>query len=310
MELQNVSQSEYDTISDYAQYVSDNMILILKDFVSSFENIKLIPEDLTLLTNNKNSEIEYQHNTFSLANTHNFEKIISKFKQYKNLQAYIPKSEDPICKTFHERNKKYNQINHIIFTSIVDIMLNNSNNKVKYIIIPVSLWCDYDITDFNDKQGWIFNQNHANILIINKSTLDCTILDPHGPMNQSKKTKSIIYEFNKNIPSKYHIKYVNNENFKINDTKCVITHQIQGSDYLCSTWVCYMLYEILNDNTTLLNHKYKSIANMIRFLIYVCDKFKTQINIYKQSKIYINNLRFVPKRYIKIYKSLYQTINL
>lgn len=309
MELQTVSKYEYETMSAYAQFISDNMNLILKKIIQPFNNIQLITQDLTFLTNNKNCEIEYYFNTFSLANTKNFENIISKIKQYKNLQAYIPKSEDPICKTFHSRISKYNKENNSIITSFIT-SLTADNNNIQYIIIPMSIWCNYNIENYNNQQEWIFEENHANLLIINKKTLECTILDPHGPLTNSKKTKSIITEFNKNIPSKYNIKFINNHKYKINHTKCTIEGEIQGQDYLCTTWVCYILYEILNNNTKDLNHKYKSIANMLNLLISTCEPFKKEINTYIHSNEYIKDIKFVPKRYIKIYKSLYTNNNL
>jgi hypothetical protein len=304
MELQTVSNKEYDIISTYAQFVSDNMILILKKVLEDYKNIVILDNDITLFTSNKNCDIEYNQNTFCLANHINFETIISKFKQYRNLQAYTPKSQDPICIEFNSRNKKYNKINEHILSKYIDI-IDNNNSNVSYIIISLSLWCDYDINEFKNDNSWVFQQNHANLLIINASNRECTILDPHGPLNHCKKTKSIIREFNKSISSKYFIKFVDNKTFTIFGKSCYIKHNIQQSDFLCVTWVIYMIYEILNNNTNCLNHKYNSIANMIKLLISTCDQMKHKIQQYTHSKIYDKNLRFVPKRYIRIYKSLF-----
>jgi hypothetical protein len=289
-----------------ANIIIDNHNYFINEIIKSLPSSNLITgidnEQLIMFLSRRRSIYDYHNNKYTLIkNNNNIKSILKKIKYFSGQQVIEPFENDPI---FIEHIDYFHDIIPIELQILNDLKItlhriHNSKSRKRYHIIPIELFCGYDINFRKLKEHEIsFINRHSNIIIIDAQTKSWTVIEPHGEIpDNSPKNISIVNELFQGFNLKYTpLSQINT--MGLNPIPSNGGKPIQGEDTLCGIWSLFMLYGIVNNQHN--NNKFHSMSKYDHIFDFIYQLYlHYNIENYPEPPIEVKCIDkdFVDKRY-------------
>jgi hypothetical protein len=239
-----VNTEEYEELNKIAEFVIDNEYDVLRKIVAHNPNFQVLGSSpLNLYPKIKKSIYNYATTTYSLI--HSLENMgnIIKTGRIRTMGEYIePLVEDPFIKTNERRILDDISIEKENMDILASFLFGNQRRmrRRRYGILPLAFLCSYQKGERS-----LFANIHSNSAVFDTRNKTWTILEPHAELSaESRKVRSIIHSFKRYIPKFVEYNYIQPRYFSI--PLRIPDDGIQGEDYLCVSWMCFLVHLLIS----------------------------------------------------------------